>query len=119
MSEARLSTGLDSRHLPLRGTYNVRDLGGYLASGDRFTRWQMLLRADALHRLDAEAHAVLGAIGVRTVVDLRADEEVQRAPDQLSGLSLSVLHRPLYAPPTPTVLVPAPDARRDLRGVDR
>jgi len=105
MSEARLATGLDGRHLPLRGTYNVRDLGGYLASGDRVTRWRILLRADALHRLDAEAHAVLGAIGVRTVVDLRSDEEVQRAPDQLSGLSLSVLHRPLYAPRTPTVLV--------------
>jgi protein-tyrosine phosphatase len=106
MSDAGLATGLDGRHLPLRGTYNVRDLGGYVAAGDRVTRWRTLLRSDALHRLDAEAHAVLDAIGVRTVVDLRSDEEVQRAPDQLSGLSLRVLHRPLYAPRTPMATVP-------------
>ena len=106
MSEATLATGLDSRHLPLRGTYNVRDLGGYLALGGRVTRWRTLFRSDALHRLDGEAHAVLGAIGVRTVVDLRSEEEVQRAPDQLSGLSLRVLHRPLYAPRTPIAVIP-------------
>jgi protein-tyrosine phosphatase len=106
MSDAMLATGLDSRHLPLRGTYNVRDLGGYLVAGGRVTCWRTLLRADALHRLDGAAHAVLGAIGVRTVVDLRSSEEVQRAPDQLSGLSLRFLHRPLYAPRTPMATVP-------------
>ena len=76
MSDATLATGLDGRHLPLQGTYNVRDLGGYLATGDRVTRWRTLLRADALHRLDGDAHAVFGALGVRTVVDLRSDEEL-------------------------------------------
>jgi protein-tyrosine phosphatase len=96
----------DGRHLPLTGTYNVRDLGGYLATGDRVTRWRTLLRADALHRLDSQAHAVLGAIGVRTVVDLRSDEEVQRAPDHLGGLSLRLIHRPLYASRTPIATVP-------------
>jgi protein-tyrosine phosphatase len=110
MSDATLATGLEGRHLPLGGTYNVRDLGGYLVPGDRVTRWRTLLRADALDQLDGDAHAVLGALGVRTVIDLRSDEEVQRAPDQLSGLSLSVLHRPLYAPRTPI----ATDPRRTL-----
>jgi protein-tyrosine phosphatase len=110
MSDAMLAIGLAGRHLPLGGTYNVRDLGGYLAMGDRVTRWRTILRADALHRLDGDAQAVLGALGVCTVVDLRSDEEVQRAPDQLSGLSLRVLHRPLYAPRTPI----ATDPRRML-----
>jgi protein-tyrosine phosphatase len=107
MSDATLATGFDRRRVPLKGTYNVRDLGGYLATGDRVTRWQMLLRADALHRLDGEALAALGAIGIRTVIDLRSDEEVQRAPDQLDGLPVRVLHRPLYARRTPVAMVPS------------
>jgi protein-tyrosine phosphatase len=73
----------------------------------RVVRWRVLLRADALHRIDNEARATLAAIGVRTVIDLRSDEEVQRAPDLLDGLPLRVLHRPLYPPRMPMATVPS------------
>ena len=33
-----------ARHLPLAGTHNVRDLGGYPATGGT-TRWRRVLRA--------------------------------------------------------------------------
>jgi hypothetical protein len=39
--------GVDGRHLPVRGAYNMRDLGGRLATGGRLVRLRLLLRADA------------------------------------------------------------------------
>lgn len=78
------------RHLPLPGTINVRDVGGYPAADGRWTRWRTLLRADALHRLDDSGRAALAEIGLRTVVDLREDYEVERAPDALGDLPVEV-----------------------------
>jgi len=72
------------RHLPIAGTYNVRDLGGYQTrSGE--TRWRRLLRADALHRLDEDGIATLLQAGVVTVIDLRHAEELQNQPNRLVG----------------------------------
>ncbi len=36
-----------SRHLPVDGTFNIRDLGGY-AAGEGQTRWRQVFRADGL-----------------------------------------------------------------------
>jgi protein-tyrosine phosphatase len=77
------------RHLPLAGTYNLRDVGGYPTAGGGTTRWRTLLRADALHRLDDDGW---GALGVRTVVDLREDAEHDLAPHVVGGRPV-VVHR--------------------------
>ena len=71
------------RHLPIAGTYNIRDLGGY-ATGSGETRWRQVLRADALHRLDEAGMATLVEAGVRTVIDLRHDHELVSAPNPFS-----------------------------------
>lgn len=55
------------RHLPLEGSYNVRDVGGYPTLSGRHTRWRTLLRADSLHRLSEPAQRELITYGVRTV----------------------------------------------------
>jgi protein-tyrosine phosphatase len=68
------------RRLPISGTYNVRDLGGYAAAGAQ-TRWRRILRADALHRLEAAGVAELYDAGVRTVIDLRHGAELESAPN--------------------------------------
>ncbi len=54
---------------------NVRDLGGMPAAGGRIRRGA-LVRADALERLTARGWAALQAHGVRTVIDLRNDDEI-------------------------------------------
>lgn len=36
------------KHIPLKGAYNVRDLGGYPAADGKMTRWGILYRRDAL-----------------------------------------------------------------------
>lgn len=73
-----------NRHLPVAGTYNIRDLGGY-AAGAGETRWRRVLRADGLHRLDVEGMATLVAEGVTTVIDLRQAHELAAQPDPFSA----------------------------------
>lgn len=73
------------RHLALDGSYNVRDVGGYPAAGDRRTRWRTLFRADSLHALPKPAQAELMGYGVRTIVDLRHPSEVAKFPNVLAA----------------------------------
>ena len=72
------------RHLPIQGTYNVRDLGGYAATGGE-TRWGRLLRADALHRLDDHGIEAMLAKGITTVIDLRHGDELTHQPNPFDG----------------------------------
>jgi protein-tyrosine phosphatase len=69
-----------TRHLPIAGTYNIRDLGGYATQTGQ-TRWRALFRADSLHRIDADGVATLVEHGVRTVVDLRQPQELEHQPN--------------------------------------
>lgn len=80
-----------TRHLPIEGTYNVRDLGGYATPGGQ-TQWRRLLRADALHRLDAHGVEMLLTAGLTTVVDLRNAEELIHQPNPLNGNGAVVYH---------------------------
>ncbi|MFG2824101.1 tyrosine-protein phosphatase [Kitasatospora sp. NPDC048365] len=65
----------DARHLVWDGCLNVRDLGGLPLTGGGRTRPGAVVRADNLDRLTAEGWAALRSYGVRTVVDLRNEEE--------------------------------------------
>jgi protein-tyrosine phosphatase len=63
-----------SRHIPLQGAHNFRDLGGYRA-GDLEVRWGRLYRSDALHRLTVDDVTTLRGLGLRWIVDLRPPGE--------------------------------------------
>lgn len=69
-----------NRHLPVEGTFNIRDLGGYMA-GERETLWRRILRADGLHRLTEAGRDRLVGEGVRTVIDLRRPAELEAQPN--------------------------------------
>lgn len=69
------------RHLPLDGTRNVRDVGGYPCAGGRRTRWRTLLRSDELTRLPEHAVDELREIGLRQVIDLRWPDELELSPN--------------------------------------
>jgi protein-tyrosine phosphatase len=73
------------RWIRLPGTTNLRDLGGYPSTDGGTVRWRTLLRSDALHRLDDSGRAALLGLGLRTVIDLRTDEEVMATPSALAG----------------------------------
>ncbi len=89
------------RHLPLNGTYNVRDVGGYASAVGRATRWRTLFRADSLHRLDAAAQSELLEHGIRTIVDLRHGGEILAAPNMFQGSTrVAYVHAPLLEDPS-------------------
>ncbi len=85
-----------SQPLPLEGTLNTRDLGGYpLPNGDT-TKLHSFLRSDALHSLTDAAKDALYEYGVRLVVDLRSSRESTAAPCALCGYrDVQVLDVPL------------------------
>jgi protein-tyrosine phosphatase len=66
----------DDRHLHWEGCFNVRDLGGLPAAGGGRIRRGAIVRADRVDRLTAAGWSALEAHGVRTVIDLRNDDEL-------------------------------------------
>lgn len=84
-----------ARRIPINGTYNFRDVGGYPASGG-IIRSGKLFRSDGLGRLGDAGKAALRALGVRVVIDLRDDFEVHALPDDLDGLDVMMLRLPVF-----------------------
>lgn len=69
---------MPTRDIELERTFNVRDLGGYRAAGGVPLPWRRLLRGAGLHRLDGADASVVGALELRTVLDLRTARELER-----------------------------------------
>ncbi|MBV9896178.1 MAG: tyrosine-protein phosphatase [Chloroflexi bacterium] len=81
------------RVLPIEGTFNFRDLGGYPTTDGRQTRWRMMYRSDSLHRVTA-----LVELELRSMVDLRYPKECAQDPcASLTGVAYHAL--PLFEDP--------------------
>jgi protein-tyrosine phosphatase len=79
MTSSRTSPGpfpSSSRHIPLAGAYNFRDLGGLAAADGRVVRPRRVFRSDRLTGLTDEDRALLESLGIRRVFDLRSDLEL-------------------------------------------
>jgi protein-tyrosine phosphatase len=72
---------------------NVRDLGGLPTEDGAETVWRAVVRADNVRHLTDAGWAALSDYGVRTVVDLRYDED--RAEDPPRELPVDVVHVPV------------------------
>jgi protein-tyrosine phosphatase len=81
--------------IPVAGTYNFRDVGGYPADGGT-VRSGKLFRSDGLHSIGEDGKQKLRELGVKFIVDLRDDFEIEAAPDDLDGLDVEVLHLPVF-----------------------
>jgi len=64
------------RRVDLEGLHNFRDLGGYPTADGRRVRWGRVFRSDALHRMTEADVARVRALGIVSVIDLRAPDEV-------------------------------------------
>jgi protein-tyrosine phosphatase len=69
------------RALGLQGAPNFRDVGGYATASGQHVRWGEVYRSNDLSNLTPADADRVAALDVISVVDLRTEEERQRAPD--------------------------------------
>jgi protein-tyrosine phosphatase len=81
------------RRLYWEGCSNVRDLGGLRTVDGRETAWGAVVRGDAPDNLTPAGWDALLAHGVRTIVDLRNDDE--RIADAARPAEIATVHVPL------------------------
>jgi protein-tyrosine phosphatase len=72
---------MPERHLILEGGFNIRDLGDYSTEDGRLTQWKTLVRAGNLDQLSATGQQQLLDYGVKTIIDLRDEWEVESYPN--------------------------------------
>lgn len=72
-----------SRLLPVAGAYNMRDLGGYTAAGNKHVKWKTIIRSDELSKLTETDLDYLDSLPLLTVIDFRGKKEQNTAPDKL------------------------------------
>ncbi len=71
------------RRVPMEGTLNFRDLGGYRTTDGRHVKWGRIFRSDGLARLTEQDQTLLKQIGIKLVCDFRAPAEVEKSPNKL------------------------------------
>ena len=79
-----------SRDLAWDGLLNARDLGGHPTEDGGETRWGSVVRADSVRQLTDEGWRAVVDYGVRTIVDLRSNEEL--AEDPPAELPVDAVH---------------------------
>ena len=83
---------------------NARDLGGVPLAGGKTSAYDQLYRGPPLVLTEAGC-AEVAALGLKTVIDLRPDADIQMAPDAACAVNgVRVVVAPL---PTPTTVTPA------------
>ncbi len=86
------------RILNVEGVANFRDIGGYAADG-KHIRWGLYYRAGMLGELTEDGRAMLRALNIRWVCDLRLHEEVSQNPDRIrDNPQIRYSHKPLTTP---------------------
>ncbi|MEX0873924.1 MAG: tyrosine-protein phosphatase [Actinomycetota bacterium] len=85
------------RKIEFEGSFNFRDLGGWRTADDRAVRWGRVFRADSVHLLTpADVVRARDEIGLRTLLDLRSDLEVEfTGKGLLADAGLGRHHLPL------------------------
>jgi protein-tyrosine phosphatase len=79
------------RRLPVPGTFNFRDLGGYPATDGRRTVWGRVFRSDNFGEVTPDTWRQLHEMGLREVFDLRHDAERVRDPSGIpDDISITV-----------------------------
>lgn len=107
-------------YIELRGSPNVRDLGGMTTEDGRVVKTRRLIRAGRLdHLTNADVSVLMGRFRMRTIVDFRSQMERESLPDPHWGIiehhDLSVLEDTAYGFPKEDQLTEAKMIDRLMR----
>ncbi|MDL2221332.1 tyrosine-protein phosphatase [Parabacteroides sp. OttesenSCG-928-N08] len=70
-----------ARVVSLEHVHNFRDLGGYASTQQKKTiRWGKVYRSGSLSDMTNKDSVTLVRLGIRTIIDLRGDEEIESNP---------------------------------------
>lgn len=67
------------RLVPLEGVHNFRDIGGYQGLDGKRVRTRHLYRSDNLWRLTGDDLTTVVGLGIKTVIDLRTQAELDKS----------------------------------------
>lgn len=98
-SDGQFSPVFSERVLPLKGTINVRDLGGYRV-GSKQIRYGLLFRGDQLSKITKNDQKILEQIGIRTIIDFRSEKERAIYPNVIP----STVERIIFCNPNSALL---------------
>jgi protein-tyrosine phosphatase len=91
----------DTRLIRFEGASNFRDLGGYPSALGGEVRRGMVYRAGRLDRLTASDLEDFAVLGIRTVFDLRREDERAQWPDPMPNLHLCLMSKVQAKRPLP------------------
>jgi protein-tyrosine phosphatase len=80
--QAGAETTAGTRVVPIAGSHNLRDMGGYKTSDGREVKWGTLFRSGVMAQLTEGDRAEFRRLGIVTIFDLRANRERARRPTQ-------------------------------------
>lgn len=90
---------MERKHFDWEGCFNARDLGGLPIAGGGVTRHGVFVRGDTLCDLTEDGRRSVLEDGVRTIVDLRSYDELERSPNPFAEIpGVRYVHRPLNDP---------------------
>jgi protein-tyrosine phosphatase len=101
------------RHVDFEACFNFRDIGGYETTDGRSVAWGRIYRSDMFHRMTEADRDRLRQLGLRTVIDLRSTNEVNRW-GRFDHHEVDFHHQPVFEeettalPPLPTLGDPEP-----------
>ncbi|MCT2536012.1 tyrosine-protein phosphatase [Aquibacillus koreensis] len=76
------------REINLEGTFNFRDLGGYLTEDGRRVKAGVLFRSGNLSAMTEDDLKKVAGLGIKKICDLRGVDEIEKFPDPvLDGAS--------------------------------
>ncbi|OCG24696.1 protein-tyrosine-phosphatase [Gilliamella sp. wkB108] len=73
------------RTLPITGLNNFRDFGGYEGNNGKRIKWGVFYRSNHLHGLKPDAQSYIQALGIKTIIDYRSDNEIKNSPNTNIG----------------------------------
>jgi protein-tyrosine phosphatase len=91
-----ITAAAHSSTIALRASCNLRDVGELRGWQGRRVPRGRLYRGDSPHHVDPADVAVVHALGLRTIIDLRTHDEVATRPGWLAHSTAVALHLPMF-----------------------